>query len=239
MSILGSLREMWHLFEHQPEIRVDRVDYDAYWEVKRDGNLGALNAYQADRVAWIARRVREGDAVLDLGCGDGAALLALRKAARVEAFAADVALKPLDYLSKQGVRTVVCNLSRMEEVARLPACDHVLLLEVLEHFGDAEQLLQTALGRARQSVFFSVPNTGYLPYRMRLLFGRCPVQWRTHPGEHLRFWTMSDLRWWLGQLGLLHRAEVSAYQGFPILNQFAPSLFASALIVRIEVREVS
>lgn len=234
--MLASMREAWHLATKRPSIQVAQVDYDAYWEVKRDGNLGALNTYQADRVRWIASRVRAGGTVLDMGCGDGAALLALVRTARVSGVAADVAEKPLAYLAQQGVEVVKCDLSRLDEVAALPQCEHVLLLEVIEHFRDAEALLQTALTRASRSLFFSVPNTGYFPYRLRLLAGRFPVQWRTHPGEHLRFWTLSDLKWWLRELGLDACSEVGAYQGVPILNRLFPSLFASALIVRIEVR---
>jgi len=201
--------------------------------------MGGLNEYQVCRVKWISTRINAGDTVLDLGCGDGAAIMALKKLITISAFAADIAEKPLAFLNSRGIHAIRCDLLNLDDVIRLPVSDHVLLLEVIEHFRDAEALLQAALTRAEKSLFFSVPNTGYFAYRLRLLFGRFPVQWRTHPGEHLRFWTLSDMKWWLRELGLIHCCEIHCYQGVPVLNRWMPGLFAAAMIVRVDRSKVS
>ncbi|MDI1259393.1 methionine biosynthesis protein MetW [Aquabacterium sp.] len=237
--MLRSLKEAWSLFSKRPRIRISNVDYNAYWEVKRDGNFGTLNHYQINRIEWIADRIEPGDTVLDMGCGDGAAIMALAKLIKISALAADIAEKPLEFLNSQGIRAIKCDLLNLTDVVQLPVCDHVLLLEVIEHFRDAEALIQAALTRAGKALFFSVPNTGYFPYRLRLLSGRFPAQWRTHPGEHLRFWTVADMKWWLQELGLDQYCEIHCYQGLPILNKIMPGFFAAAMVVRIDKRRLS
>jgi methionine biosynthesis protein MetW len=175
----------------------------------------------------------EGASVLDIGCGDGAVLLYLKRNKNLHAFAADISEKALGYLETQGVKTIRFDLNRPEEIPSLPEVDHILLLEVLEHMQNPEAFLKRIEAKARRSVIFSFPNTGYFAYRIRLLLGRTPMQWRSHPGEHLRFWTHQDLVWWLTALGYAGRATIRVYEGLPILNRLWGGLFAMGFVVRI------
>jgi len=70
-------------------------------------------------------------------------------------------------------------------------------------------------------------------YRLRLLFGKFPAQWRVHPGEHVRFWTARDLRWWLLAQGI-ENYKIFYYEGIPLLNKIVPSLFAAGFVVYIQ-----
>jgi 2-polyprenyl-3-methyl-5-hydroxy-6-metoxy-1,4-benzoquinol methylase len=115
---------------------------------------------------------------------------------------------------------------------QLPACDYALLCEIIEHVPDAEALLAAARRAARRGVFVSVPNTGFFTYRLRLLFGKFPAQWAVRPNEHLRFWTLTDMRWWLRAQGI-HDATVHAYEGVPLLKHLVPNLFAAGIIMYI------
>lgn len=210
-----------------------QVHYDEYWRVKAGDQMGVPNSYQHIRAAWIADRIDRGASVLDLGCGDGAVLMEIRKRRPIDPLGVDVSKYALDFVASMGIPTLHRNLGGPECLDDLPVVDHILLLEVLEHMPEPEHFLQRALHKTRKSVFFSFPNTGYIHYRAQLLFGRFPVQWEIHPGEHLRFWTYRDLRWWLDELGYLKKTTIRVYKGVPGLNQVWKGLFGRAFICEL------
>jgi len=109
-----------------------------------------------------------------------------------------------------------------------------MILEVLEHMPNPEKFLKLIIKKAKRGVFFSFPNTGYISYRLRLLFGAFPMQWRIHPGEHLRFWTYRDLKWWLKELELYDKSEIYVYEGIPVLNRLWKGLFGAGFVVEIK-----
>lgn len=216
-----------------PSFTVGAWSYDDYWAAKRGTKMGVPNDFQTQRARWIATRVPPSATVLDLGSGDGAQLLEIMRQTRIEATAVDFSDAALAHLRSLGIKTLKCDLQDLPSLENLPRADHVTMLEVIEHTGNAEALLLTGCQMAKTSLIFSIPNTGYISYRARLLFGRFPVQWRVNPGEHLRFWTRSDLAWWLKQLGLLENATIHGYAGIPLLNRWWPNLFAAGLIAEI------
>jgi len=232
-AIFRALREIARQISVRPHFSTTRQSYNDYWRSKRPNNLGYANEFQIERANWIAHRISDNETVIDLGCGDGATLLALRRIRVIDAHGVDIAEGPLEYVLECGIGISRIDLNSQTALRALSKRDHVLLLEVLEHIPESEELLSTALGIANKSVFFSVPNSGYISYRLRLLFGRFPVQWRLYPGEHLRYWTLADLKWWLEELDLTSRSEIGTYLGIPGLARFFPSLFAAGLIVRV------
>lgn len=218
-----------------PAIHLEACDYDQYWKDKRKNELGSTNVYQRIRAEWIIKRIDEDATVLDVGCGDGGVLLHMLKHKSFKATGADTSQYALDFLNSQGVNTILLDLEEADSASQLPESDYVLLLEVLEHIQSPEHFLKKIEGKAHKAIFFSFPNTGYLRYRLRLLFGSFPLQWRLHPGEHLRFWTYRDLHWWLRELGYLDRSEIHVYRGIPVLNRIWKGLFGEAFIVKIAV----
>jgi methionine biosynthesis protein MetW len=218
-----------------PRLFLEQPDYDAYWRQKRGKNLGICNPYQQARAEWIVQNVEAGASVLDLGCGDGAVLLHMLRFKRLEVTGADVSSHALDFLARQGVTTIKAQFEDPHVLQSMPEVDHILMLEVLEHIQNSENLLKAAIRKARRSVFVSFPNTGYYVYRLRLLLGRFPVQWRVHPGEHLRYWTLRDLKWWLNELGHGAKARIHVYEGVPVLNRVFPGLFGAAFIFELKV----
>lgn len=227
------LRECKGLFSY-PELFDENRDQDTYWEKRRGQRLGVLNSFQKFRADWILARVETGDSLLDLGAGDGAMVQYMRHQKDLRIKCADISQVALDYLRSKGFETVELELTDCAALASIEPVDHVVLCEVLEHLVNPEQLLRALEDCAKNSIFFSVPNTGYWSYRLRLLMGRFPVQWIAHPGEHCRFWTYKDMRWWLAELGYGSRSEVRAYEGVPGLNRLMPGLFAKGLIARIK-----
>lgn len=214
-----------------PSLSVKRVDYDAYWLSKRGKQIGRLSDWQQERADIIARNIETHSSILDIGCGDGSIIAYLNsKITLGETYGADsseIAIKDV----KNGF---VIDISNIESLQRLPRADYVLLLEILEHITNPEEVLNLSVEKSEKGVFFSFPNTGFIAYRLRLLFGKTPMQWRLHPSEHVRFWTYADLKWWLQELGYRDTSTIYFYKGIPVLNKIAPSLFAAAFVVSIK-----
>jgi len=199
-----------------------------YW-AHRD--MGVLNSFQRIRADFLLKRLRDGDAVLDVGCGDGR-ILAYLKAQKPSLRLSGIDSSPaaLKIAAERGLDVHQADIRNVQALGGASA-DVITLFEVIEHVPDSEALLVWAVAHAHVAVVFSVPNTGFVFHRLRLLLGRFPLQWRAHPGEHVRFWTMQDMRWWLRALDYPY--ELKAYEGVPVLNRFWPSLFAQGLYVII------
>lgn len=236
MRLWQSFKECLRQVYITPSFSMHKALYDDYWKKRRGLALGSINEYQLDRVEWIEKHIQPGEAVLDLGCGDGAVLLELYSKILIDATGADISDYALGNLRNHGIKTLRCSFDDHKLIEELPEVDHILLLEVLEHMAHPEEFLMSLLAKARKSVIFSFPNTGYISYRLRLLRGYFPVQWCAHPSEHLRYWTYKDLLWWVRQLGLNKYAAVDAYQGIPGINKLHPGLFGAALICKIDAR---
>lgn len=213
-----------------PALQARDGNYDAYWHHRDVASL-ELNSYQRERVGLILRYgVQARDRVLDIGCGDGRVLAALKKAMVLkEAIGLDSSEVALEQARAKGLSAIKGDL---QDLRSAPLADVVMFLEVLEHVPNSEELLTWAIAHADRTVIFSVPNTGFIMHRLRLLMGRFPLQWRAHPSEHLRFWTMHDMRWWLDQLDY-RNARIHTYEGIPVLNKLWPSLFAAGLLIII------
>jgi 2-polyprenyl-3-methyl-5-hydroxy-6-metoxy-1,4-benzoquinol methylase len=232
--ILSKIAEAYKLATYTPALSLDRVDYDQYWREKRGSCMGTISPFQKERADWIAPRIAIGSTVIDYGCGDGAVLLYLKKRQQFHAHGIDSSRVALSFLNTQGIATTEIPASAQADPQIIPECDHLLLLEILEHLENPELFLKGALNRVKGSIFISVPNSGYFAYRIRLLLGRSIVQWRLHPSEHLRYWTVTDMRWWLTQLGLSSRATIHTYEGIPILSKIWGSLFAMGIVIEIK-----
>ncbi len=213
---------------HYPKIQLG-ADYDRYWETR---GLGAeLNSFQRTRADLILGLARPGSSMLDIGGGDGRILSYLKTHGNFTRLVnVDISSSALAVARKNGIEIIEDDITRPEVVANLPPADYILLLEVIEHIPRSEELLRAAFARAGKGVFFSVPNTGFVAHRLRLLLGRFPLQWRINPSEHLRFWTAADLRSWLKDQNY-SRHSVYLYEGLPWLGRLWPALFAEGIFV--------
>jgi len=217
----------------------EEVNYDKYWEDKRGSSLGNLSSWQKARADIVLDSIKKkGDSLTDVGCGDGSVLNYLKQTREdLSLRGVDVSELALGHAKKKGIETLRININDLNEVNKINTSDYFLLLEVLEHLPAPELLLKSIHDKSQKGVFFSFPNSGYFIYRLRLFFGKFPAQWRINPGEHLRFWTNSDLKWWLNSLGY-KKYEISYYKGVVILNKILPSLFAAGFVVFLPVRKL-
>jgi len=195
--------------------------------------MGHLSAFQLDRVRAIAGAMPEGVSVLDVGCGDGAILQYLIEHKAVEAHGLDISERAVAHCRAQGLDVWLADVTQPESLNALAEYDYITLSEIIEHIPTPEGLLDGLRGHVRQAFIISVPNTGYVWHRLRLLLGRFPLQWLAHPGEHLRFWTHVDFMWWTGWLGYRVQAAIP-YQGTPFLKRLWPNLFASGILYVLE-----
>lgn len=211
------------------------TDYDDYWKDKRGEKIGTISKWQKKRADIILRNMGC-DApmtIMDIGCADGAVLKYIKEKADVaKMIGVDVSEFALKKAEEFGVETVRADIGEIKNLEEMEDADYILALEVLEHIQNSEGFLAIMIKKAKKGVFFSFPNTGFYAYRLRLLFGKFPAQWRVHPGEHLRFWTSKDLKWWLKAQGI-ENYRIFYYEGVPLLNKIVPSLFAAGFVVHI------
>lgn len=220
----------------QKIIARDGGSYEMYWDLRGRSGSVSISSWQKERADILLARIRKdglsAPVVLDVGCGNGAVLSYLKKnIPGLIGIGIDLSEQILSPVKEAGFETYVRNCALASE-REFPECDYAILFEVIEHVADAEDLVAAALGAARKGVCISVPNTGFFTYRLRLLFGKFPAQWARMPNEHLRFWTLSDMRWWLSALGW--GGSVSTYQGVPLFKKMWPALFAAGLVVWIQ-----
>jgi len=207
---------------------LSKMDYDEYWQ-----SYGEIEG-QVPRIEVICDLIEEGASVLDLGCGDGTLLATLVAQREVKASGIDISEEALRLARRRGLTDVrLANLS-LPEFAIAGEYDYITVTEVLEHIANPEDLLAKVRGHFRRTLIVSVPNVGYYTHRIRLLFGRFPLQWGQHPAQHLRFWTLRDFRWWIELQGYRIIKAVPPPQGFPILYRLWPSLLADQIVFVLE-----
>ena len=213
----------------------DTADYDAYWKEKRGGALGEFSPFQEKRARLVAELMETNAKVLDIGCGDGAVLNYLREQKQIEPWGVDLSGTALAQAEENGVKTIMGDLRDPKVLEAIPEVDYITALEVLEHVPHPEELLRALAPKCRKAFIVSFPNTGYWLYRLRLLFGRVPAQWRRHPGEHVRFWTIKDARWWIEAMGW-ELEQLKCYEGLDGFNRICPSWGSMGIVVKLKPR---
>jgi methionine biosynthesis protein MetW len=208
-----------------PAPRLDKLDYDAYWANRSVDDIHPRFRLIAPLVPTAAR-------VVDIGCGDGSLLLYLARERDAKGYGVDISTYAVDHARGRGVEAEVADVTDPSFAVR-PGTDHVIISEVLEHIADPEAVLLRLRHAGIRHVIVTVPNTGYVEHRLRLLFGRFPVQWLLHPGEHVRFWTIADFRATAAATGFAIRRTVPALGWFPFAR-WRPGLFASQLIYELD-----
>ena len=211
-----------YVFGARLPIRITDLDYDQYWRAR--GMHGVV-----DRFPIIAAHLRPGESLLDIGCGEGAGLDYLQRSAKVVGRGLDISPVAIEMARARGLDVEVADITA-SDFRISGGYDTVLISEVLEHLAEPERVVRLVSTTVRKRLILTFPSIGYLPHRIRLLFGRFPVQWGWHPGEHLRFWTLSDYGWWLDQLGYEIEA-VQASNGVRGLARWWPALFGNQIVV--------
>jgi len=207
------------------QVQLKEMDYNAYWVAKGDMLF-------TGRCPVLAGLVKRDASVLDIGCGEGTTLKYLQDAAGVHGHGLDISSKAVEMARHKGVRADQADASAPDFKIG-GEYDHIIISEVLEHIPNPEELLFKVKGKFKVSLLISIPNSAYYIHRLRLLFGRFPVQWAWHPGEHLRFWSLTDFRELLEASGF-EIVSVRTHSGFLFLHGLWPNLFADSAIFEVK-----
>ena len=178
-SLIERVRILRSLLFGYPAVTLHRLDYDDYWDHRKTSAVHP-------RHRLITALIEPHAKVLDIGCGDGAFLSYLIEKKQVQALGLDISSHAVSRARARGVPAETVDITRPDFYPP-QVYDYIVLSEVLEHLTDPEDLLVQLQGYSKKGLLVTLPNTGFWPYRLRLLLGRFPVQWALHPGEHLRF----------------------------------------------------
>jgi methionine biosynthesis protein MetW len=126
-------------------------------------------------LAVIAGHVPAGARVLDVGCGDGQLMAALRDERGVDARGLEIDPEEVERAVARGLSVIQGDANR--DLAHYPggAFDYAILSQTLQTAERPDRMLEDLLRVGRQA-FVSFPNFAYWRMRMSLLLnGRMPV----------------------------------------------------------------
>lgn len=234
--IIRVIKEVYLIFNiivQKPNFVKENLDYDNYW-IQRESE-GEINKLRGRFIAF-SNVIEIGSSVLDVGCGDGSLLKFLVEKRNCKPYGIDISKMAIKLTKAKGVPCKLLDLSKPDSNIS-KSFDYIILSEVLEHIAFPEFLINKIINKFRKHILISIPNSGYIAYRLRYLFGRFPIQWRHHPSEHIRFWTIKDFKDWLAALDL-EIDRIIAIVGFPFLGRFFYHLFGSQIVFVVK-RKIS
>ncbi|MBW2981176.1 class I SAM-dependent methyltransferase [Candidatus Woesearchaeota archaeon] len=217
---------LWHSFFGYPKQKINKRDYDEYWSTRFEEAHSHLAI--DDNAKLLVNIIKPDSSVLEIGCGNGRNLYWLKKYRNIKEKGLDVSNPAVNFARKNKIDASVCDISKDLEISE--KYDYIISIAVLEHIPNPEQVLEKVKGHFRKNLIIQVPNYGQIFHRLRLLFGKAPLDWWWHPSEHLRHWTISDMKWMLTKANkgkFTYKIEkIYGVGGIPLLNKICKSLFS-------------
>lgn len=188
-------------------------------------------------LAVIADHVAPGSRVLDIGCGDGALMAALRDRHGVDARGLEIDAANVAAAVARGLSVVQGDADR--DLADYPdaSFDYAILSQTLQTARHPDIVLDHLL-RIGRCAFVSFPNFAHWRVRASLLFGgRMPVtpllpeQWYDTPNIH--HVTIDDFRAFLRRRGITVEAAWFLSRGKPA-RPAAANVFAEHAVFQLK-----
>jgi len=183
----------------------------------------------------IARWVKPGARVLDLGCGDGSLLDQLWRERQAPGYGVEIDDTKVLACLRNDVNVLQMDLEDGLSVFQDGSFDCVILSETLQAIHRQEPLLREMLRVGREAIV-SFPNFGYWRARIQIAFaGHMPVskelpyQWYDTPNVH--HCTLVDFESLCAKLGLRILERVVLTDGEPVAA--LPNLRGSLAIYRV------
>lgn len=229
---------VWEIYGQLKSVRgsprfAKSIDYDEYWRKRHFIPV-------QPRYPIMAELVEARSTVLDVGCGDGGFLSFLKARKEVRELGIDISGVAVEQCLAHGLNSRRVTLAEIAAECAVEDCrfDVVVMSEVIEHVANAEKFIQVAWDLATRRLILSFPNIAFWPHRLRLLFGRNPVQWVHFQAEHLRFWSLPDFVEWIAAMDLpaarVHTIVATSGTRLFRLYRRWPNLFGNQIIVVIE-----
>ena len=165
-------------------------DYDKYHEVVNTGRL--LRAHLVED--WIDRD----SSLLDVGVGDGIIAEYFSKRLNAKVYGLDISENACRKSRDKGIDSRIMDINYGLHLRDEESYDYVLLMEVIEHTVQPEKVVKDATKHAKKGVIITIPNSGYIRWRIHLLRGYTPRQSYTH----LHFWSIKDFEIWCASLDI-------------------------------------
>jgi methionine biosynthesis protein MetW len=203
-SIVGNLSEkadnfFYHfrliseaLFGPIPDYYEMFSDYEEYH--KRD----SIDPLSFRRALIIADIIGPEAKILDVGCGDGTVAAYLKQAKNAKVVGLDISQKAIEsFVKKTGFQGYVRDVDKGLGLKDDEFYDYIIFAEVLEHLKYPHKVLTEAVNHAKY-VIVSIPNAGWIVWRLQMLRGYFP----RHSFTHLHYWTVNDFYLFCKKLGI-------------------------------------
>lgn len=192
---------------------------------------------QRSDLKTIINLIPEGASVLDLGCGSGRLLKALKQLRGARVMGVEIDEKKIIQCAERGVPVIQANLDR--DIAEIPnnSFDYVILSQTIQAVMRPDMVLGEMI-RIGKHCIVSFINFGHISSRVELLRGNMPVTggtlqlpWYNTPNIHPG--TIADFRRLCRQMGVKIHKQIPLSQSGDILPSLAalwPNLFAPTCI---------
>ncbi|MFH1759252.1 MAG: methionine biosynthesis protein MetW [Patescibacteria group bacterium] len=173
--------------------------------------------------------------VLDVGCGDGLLLSALKDRG-IDGLGLDFSEEAIKKCKARGVRAQLTDLTKTPWLVEEKGFDYVVALDVLEHFYYPEKLLAEMKRISSGYLIIGVPNFNSLAARLQVLLGKVPENNTLKKGHVFWFnWHLFQEMISRNNLEIIETKTSSfRYPGFKILAKLFPSVFALSFVVKVK-----
>ncbi len=165
-------------------------DYEAYHK--------EINTGRKIRAELIKGWIEENSTMLDVGIGDGLIAEYLMNELNIKMHGLDVSENACQKAKQKGISAEVRDINYGLNLRDDEIYDYILLMEVIEHTVQPEKVVMDAVKHAKKGVIVTIPNSGYIKWRIQLLRGYSPRQSYTH----LHFWSIKDFEIWCKLLNI-------------------------------------
>lgn len=195
------------------------TDWDAF-----DYNVLAFGGCWLSDVA-IAGMMEPNSSVIDIGCGNGRTIKYLIEAGKALNFnGVDTSQR-----ARSAFRINV-GVVAFDDIPARGSYDYAIFNNSIEHIADPDTALRSA-ARIAQNIIIAVPNTGFILDRFRLMFGG---RFCCRTGDHIRFWTIKDLREWVENAGyIIEDIRFLFKSKWDWLTQLWPNMFSNIVVIKI------
>lgn len=209
-----------------------KAHYEDFWSKHKDD-------FEYDRNLSLPQFFKEGEKVLDVGCGDGTVALYLKQKKNLKISGIDISQKAVTFAKAKGLKALVFNAE-----GKFPFKDDefeaVFWGDNIEHLFDP---IKTALEIKRVlmpggRVILSCPNMGYWRYRIHYFLkgSLADTEWTGFPPwywSHIRFFNLKIIQRFLKEAGFKFNKFIgvsSRRLDKPFVGYF-PSIFGMIMIV--------